>query len=106
MLQAAPGARLLIVGQAPGTRVHQTGIPWNDASGDRLRQGLALDRETFYDPARAAVSGLWPLPHPSWRNTAWLKRNPWFESTVVPALQAAVLACLDHPGPVRAEGSS
>ena len=48
-------ARLLIVGQAPGTKVHETGIPWNDASGDRLRDWLALDRETFYDVARIAI---------------------------------------------------
>ena len=48
-------ARLLIVGQAPGTRVHATGIPWNDASGDRLRLWLGLDRERFYDGARIAI---------------------------------------------------
>jgi uracil-DNA glycosylase len=46
---------LLIVGQAPGTRVHETGIPWNDRSGDRLRAWLAVDRETFYDERRIAI---------------------------------------------------
>ena len=55
VLSANPGARLLIVGQAPGTRVHETGIPWNDPSGDRLRQWLGLDREAFYDPRRIAI---------------------------------------------------
>lgn len=51
----APGARLLIIGQAPGTKVHESGIPWNDASGDRLREWLAVDRDTFYDPAKVAI---------------------------------------------------
>ncbi|HVO15680.1 MAG TPA: uracil-DNA glycosylase family protein [Alphaproteobacteria bacterium] len=55
VLRASPTARLLIVGQAPGTRVHETGIPWNDPSGDRLRQWLALDRDTFYDERRIAI---------------------------------------------------
>lgn len=50
-----PAARLLIIGQAPGTRVHKTGIPWNDPSGDRLRDWLALDRQTFYGSARLAI---------------------------------------------------
>lgn len=48
-------ARLLIAGQAPGTRVHQTGIPWNDPSGERLREWLGLDRETFYDARKVAL---------------------------------------------------
>lgn len=55
VLRAAATARLLIVGQAPGTRVHATGIPWNDASGDRLRDWLGLERETFYDERRVAI---------------------------------------------------
>lgn len=49
------GARLLIVGQAPGRRVHDTGIPWNDPSGDNLRAWLAMGRETFYDASRIAI---------------------------------------------------
>lgn len=48
-------ARILIAGQAPGLRVHESGIPFNDASGDRLRQWLAVDRDTFYDPDRLAI---------------------------------------------------
>ena len=159
-------ARLLIVGQAPGTRVHETGIPWNDRSGDRLRGWLELDRETFWDESRIAIvpAGLcypgrdsrggdlpprpecapawhgrllaplravrltlligqyaqaihlgnrrkasltgtvaaWrehlpdflPLPHPSWRNTAWLARNPWFEAELAPELRRRVRALL------------
>jgi len=155
------GARLLIIGQAPGRRVHETGIPWNDPSGDRLRAWLAIDRDTFYDSARIAIvptglcypgtvngsdlpprpecAPLWhprfraalrdvrltllvgqyaqahylgaarkntladtvrayreylptyfPLPHPSWRNTAWVTRNPWFEAMLLPALRRVV----------------
>ena len=48
-------ARLLIIGQAPGTRVHETGIPWNDPSGDRLRDWLQVDREQFYDSRQIAI---------------------------------------------------
>ena len=55
VLVAEASARLLIVGQAPGTRVHHTGIPWNDPSGDRLRQWLGLDRAQFYDARRIAI---------------------------------------------------
>ncbi|MBK8906470.1 MAG: uracil-DNA glycosylase family protein [Rhodospirillales bacterium] len=55
VLRAAASARLLIVGQAPGTRVHATGIPWNDASGDRLRLWLGLERDVFYDERRVAI---------------------------------------------------
>lgn len=166
VLRAHPKARLLIVSQAPGTRVHETGIPFNDPSGDRLRAWLAVDRETFYDerrialvpmgfcypgrdqrggdkpprpecapiwqpPIRAALPrveltllvGLYaqgfylgeerhgsltetvrawrdylprflPLPHPSWRNTAWLRKNPWFEAELLPELRTRVHALL------------
>jgi len=160
VLRASGSARLLIVGQAPGTRVHATGIPWNDPSGDRLRQWLQMEREQFYDESLIAIvpmgfcypgrgkSGdlppppdcapLWherlleqmpglelvllvgsyaqghylgrsretlgqrvqrwaefgprffPLPHPSPRNTLWLRRNPWFEAEVIPALRQRV----------------
>ena len=162
-------ARLLIVGQAPGRLVHETGIPWNDPSGEVLRAWLALDREAFYDTARVAIvptglcypgtvkgadlppcaqcAPLWqprfraalpdirltllvgsyaqafylkerrkktladtvrayrdylpeffPLPHPSWRNLAWLKRNPWFEKDVIAALRRRVKALM-RPAP-------
>lgn len=164
VLQMSEQARVLVVGQAPGTRVHETGIPWNDPSGDTLRDWLAVDRDAFYDPARFAIlpTGLcypgrgrsgdlpprpecaprwhpplraalpeirltlligahaqayylgrdrrslaervaaWrayaptqmPLPHPSPRNRLWLRRRPWFEAEVVPALRDAVRAAL------------
>lgn len=55
VLQASPQSRILIVGQAPGIKVHETGIPWNDASGKRLREWLGVDAETFYDPTRFAI---------------------------------------------------
>jgi uracil-DNA glycosylase len=158
-------ARLLIVGQAPGTKVHETGIPWNDPSGDRLRGWLGMDRATFYDESRIAIipmglcypgrlpnggdapprrecAPLWrdrlvrhmtdirltllvgsyalvhtlgpgamsarvqdyrtflpryfPLPHPSWRTTAWERRNPWFTIKAVPALRMAVAEALQR----------
>jgi uracil-DNA glycosylase len=154
--------RLLICGQAPGRLVHESGLPFNDPSGDRLRGWLGIDRDTFYGhpaigvaamafcfpgtnpkggdyPPPARCAELWrprllsqlpkveltllvggyaqawalkgerkanmtetvrawrdylptmlPLPHPSWRNTAWLKRNPWFEAEVAPYLRQRV----------------
>jgi len=155
-------ARLMIAGQAPGARVHASGIPFDDPSGDRLRDWMGIDRETFYDRNRVSIvpmafcfpgydkrgSDLPPpkvcaetwrkalltamsqveltlvvgqyaqawhieraraktltetvrnwrdhgparlhLPHPSWRNTGWLRRNPWFEEDVLPWLRAEV----------------
>ena len=55
VFRASATARLLIAGQAPGTKVHATGIPWNDPSGDRLRAWLRMDRDTFYDESRIAI---------------------------------------------------
>ncbi len=55
VLRASATARLLIVGQAPGRRVHETGIPWNDPSGDRLRAWLGMDRQQFYDGRHIAI---------------------------------------------------
>ncbi len=167
VLRAAAGARLLIVGQAPGTRVHETGIPWNDPSGDRLRQWLDINGDAFYDAGRVAIVPMgfcypgrdlnggdkpprpecapkwhpliraalpkieltllvgsyaqayylrdggkktmtetvrgWrqylprflPLPHPSWRNSGWLKKNPWFEAELVPRLRERVRRIVD-----------
>lgn len=68
ILRVSATARVLIVGQAPGTKVHETGIPWNDASGDRLRVWLGMARDDFYDDSRIAIlpTGLcYPgrLPH-------------------------------------------
>jgi uracil-DNA glycosylase len=159
-----PGARVLVAGQAPGVRVHASGRPFTDPSGERLRGWMGVDEATFYDLARVAVvpmafcfpghdarradlppppvcaatwharvmaalpevrlrillggaairwhlglrdvtaavadwkaqaaRGVWPLPHPSWRNTGWRQRHPWFEAEVVPALRAAVALAL------------
>ncbi len=174
ILRVSPTARLLVASQAPGTRVHATGLPFNDPSGDRLRSWMDVSRDVFYDEARIAIipmgfcfpghsetksdlpprreccatwhdqlfallpnitttlaigtyaqdyhvarlvtrldrplrkaakrdeliagwrefAGLQPriiaLPHPSWRNNGWLKRNPWFEADVLPMLRAEV----------------
>ena len=159
-------ARILIAGQAPGTKVHEAGIPFQDRSGDRLRDWLAIDAEAFYDRSRIAIVPMafcfpgysttgsdlpppaicaktwrsqimdhltdlrltlliggyaqkwhlgadtasnvtgtvqnWqdhlpsaiPLPHPSWRNTAWLKANPWFETDLLPVLRSRVQKAL------------
>ena len=160
-------ARVMIVGQAPGTRARETGLPFNDRSGDRLRDWLGVDRETFYGDKRLGIlpMGLcypgvddkggdlppmkicaptwhprlvpllprlelvllvgqyaqayylgakrrptltetvraWrdfgprflPLPHPSWRNTGWLKRHRWFEAEVLPETRARVKQLLE-----------
>jgi len=160
-------APVLVCGQAPGARVHALGRPFDDRSGDRLRDWLGVDRATFYDRRRfailpmafcfpgndgkggdlppprlcaatwraralaamprvrltllvgahalrwhfgdarpvaaivqdwrAAPPGVLPLPHPSWRNTGWLKRNPWFEAELVPVLRARVAALVQAP---------
>lgn len=161
-MQGLETARVLIAGQAPGKRVHASGKPFDDPSGERLRRWMGIDRAAFYDPARFAIlpmafcfpgysakgadlppppdcARLWrarllsafpkieltlligghaqrwhlgaawegsvtaavlawrahlprhlPLPHPSWRNNAWLARHPAFEAETVPWLQAAV----------------
>jgi uracil-DNA glycosylase len=165
VVQAGARARLLIVGQAPGSKVHASGVPWADDSGERLREWTGLSPETFYDaeqvaivpmgfcypgaadgadlPPRPECAPLWhprlvaalpelrltllvgvhaqrrylpqrpaptmteavrayadalpdrfPLPHPSWRSTGWMRRNPWFELEVLPALRASVREAL------------
>ena len=55
IVQAAPASRILIIGQAPGSKVHASGVPWDDDSGDRLREWTGLTREAFYDPAQVAL---------------------------------------------------
>jgi uracil-DNA glycosylase len=67
VLRGLPSARLLIISQAPGTRVHETGLSFNDRSGDRLRQWLGIDREAFYDENRVAILPMgfcYPGRHP------------------------------------------
>jgi uracil-DNA glycosylase len=168
-------ARILIASQAPGTKVHLSGMPFTDASGDRLRSWLGVTSEEFYDPENFAIVpmgfcfpgqdakgadlpprrecapawrapliaampqielvltiGLYaqawhmgetrrgsltetvqnwrevfaaparpvvlPLPHPSWRNTGWLKKNPWFEMDLLPFLKTEIRRRLTvHP---------
>ncbi|WP_299151202.1 uracil-DNA glycosylase family protein [uncultured Tateyamaria sp.] len=154
------GARILVAGQAPGARVHESGQPFTDPSGDRLRDWMGVDEATFYDRDKLAIVPMafcfpgydakgsdrpppricaqtwraaameevgdvplvlliggyaqswhlgtktnvtdtvaawrdhapraFPLPHPSWRNTGWIRKNPWFEAEVLPALRARV----------------
>ncbi|WP_439142268.1 uracil-DNA glycosylase family protein [Planktotalea sp.] len=162
VLWVSPDAkpRILIAGQAPGARVHQSGRPFTDPSGDRLRDWLQMDEATFYDASKVAIAPMafcfpgynakgsdlppppicaktwraplmeflrevpltlliggyamkwhlgktgnvsetvmdwqshapkvFPLPHPSWRNTGWLKKNPWFETDLLPVLRTRV----------------
>jgi uracil-DNA glycosylase len=162
IVRASETAQILIIGQAPGTKVHQTSIPWDDPSGKRLREWMSVSSDTFYDEQKIAImpmgfcypgkgksgdlpprkecanewhqllrermpnieltlligqyaqkhylnddyknltervkdvtsapEGIISLPHPSPRNQIWLKRNPWFEETVIPHLQAKVNA--------------
>ncbi|MEL6323585.1 MAG: uracil-DNA glycosylase family protein, partial [Pseudomonadota bacterium] len=167
ILRAAATARILIASQAPGNLAANSGTPFNDPSGDRLRDWMGVDRETFYDESKIAIvpmgfcfpgydkkggdlppmkrcaptwradvltrlprlkvtlviggyaqkwhlgdriqrtltetvqnwrvfreEGLFVLPHPSWRNTAWLKRNEWFEQDVLPELRGTLLDVL------------
>src|SRR5256712_14106436 len=80
-------ARLLIVGQAPGRRVHETGIPWNDPSGDALREWLAMDRAAFYDTSRIAIvpAGLF---YPGTGNGADLPPRPQWAPAWEPRVRA------------------
>ncbi len=165
VFQALPSARILVVGQAPGTAVHKSGIPFDDPSGERLRGWLGVSKQQFYDaskialvpmgfcypgrgkggdlPPRPECAQTWrsallahlknveltvlvgryavdwhlqpprghtltqvvagwrshlparvPLPHPSPRNTLWLRRNPWVEAELVPELQKLVVGLL------------
>ncbi len=55
VVQVSSKAQILIIGQAPGTKVHETGIPWNDPSGDRLREWMGIGKELFYNPEKIAI---------------------------------------------------
>jgi len=173
VLRVSSTARIGVFGQAPGTRVHASGVPFSDPSGERLRAWMGVSSEQFYDVSRVAIlpmgfcfPGLdakggdrpprpecapawraavlrelpdleivlligryaqdwhladykgralsetvadwrritgrrslpqyWPLPHPSWRNNAWLKNNPWFEAELLPQMQRAIARVLDR----------
>lgn len=161
LFYAGPECRIMIVGQAPGRVAEETGIVWNDRSGDRLRDWMGIDRDTFYNSGKLAIvpmdfyfpgtgkSGdlpprkdfadkwhprlldlmpdlkltilvgsyaikrylqlkssasltqvvkdyrdylpeFFPLVHPSPRNQIWMKKNPWFDQSVIPDLQKLV----------------
>ena len=90
-------ARILIIGQAPGTKVHATGIPWNDRSGDTLRGWMAVDRETFYDPDRIAILPMgfcYPgvMPSKNWKSGGDAPPRP----ECAPAWHERVLAHLPN----------
>jgi uracil-DNA glycosylase len=117
ILQADPAARLLIVGQAPGRKVHQTGIPFNDPSGDRLRQWLGVTQETFYDakllalvpmgfcyPGKGTGGDLPPRPEcaEAWRARV-LKGLPRVELTLVLGRYALDWHLKQHKGAALSE---
>lgn len=85
VLRASETARLLIVGQAPGTLVHASGIPWNDASGMRLRGWLGVDRGTFYDEAKIAIMSM-GFCYPGRGNSGDLPPRPECSATWHPRL--------------------
>ena len=102
VLQAGAGARILVIGQAPGARVHASGVPWDDASGDRLRAWMGIDKAIFYDaeqialipmglcyPGRGAGGDLPPRPEcaPLWM-AALLAKLPRIELTLLVGLHA------------------
>jgi uracil-DNA glycosylase len=87
VVQLHPSARILIAGQAPGKKVHETGLPFNDASGDRLRAWLGMSREVFYDARQIAIVPMsFCFP--------WPKRNPWFEEELIPVLRTRIVEVL------------
>ena len=89
VLRADPRARLLVVGQAPGTRVHETGIPWNDPSGEQLRDWLAMSPEEFYDISRVAIIPM-GLCYPGRGRGGDLPPRPECAPTWHPRLRAAL----------------
>jgi uracil-DNA glycosylase len=89
ILIASPSARLLIVGQAPGRRVHETGIPWNDPSGDLLREWLGMSREAFYGDSRIAIVPT-GLCYPGTVNGSDLPPRPECAPLWQPPLRAAM----------------
>ncbi len=91
VVQVSGSARLLIVGQAPGRKVHETGIPWNDASGVLLRNWLDMAPETFYDAARVAIMPM-GFCYPGKGKSGDLPPRP----ECAPAWHARLLAAMPH----------
>lgn len=97
VVQLDPRARILIVGQAPGRRVHETGVPWNDPSGVRLRQWLGVEPATFYDPSRVSIMPIgfcFPGPGPSGDLPPRPECAPQWHPRVLPFLGAIRLTIL------------
>ena len=91
VVQMAHQASIMIIGQAPGTRVHETGIPWNDPSGDTLRRWLQLSREQFYDPSLIAIMPM-GFCYPGRGKSGDLPPRP----ECAPAWHEQLLAALPH----------
>ncbi|MCC5885560.1 MAG: uracil-DNA glycosylase family protein [Gammaproteobacteria bacterium] len=89
VVQAASSATLMIIGQAPGTRVHATGIPWNDPSGDNLRSWLDVSKDVFYDPNRVAIMPM-GLCYPGRGRSGDLPPRPECAARWHPRLRAAL----------------
>ncbi|WP_415887878.1 uracil-DNA glycosylase family protein [Neptuniibacter sp. QD37_6] len=95
--QASADSKLLIIGQAPGSKVHQSGIPWDDPSGDRLREWLRLDKETFYDANKIAIMSMgfcYPGKGQSGDNPPRFECAPtWYELLLneMPSIQLTLL---------------
>lgn len=87
-------ARILIIGQAPGKKVEESGIPFHDKSGEKLMAWMGIDSQTFYSPAISIMPMDFPIVHPSPLNFRWQAKNPWFEADVVPELQNRVRSVL------------
>ena len=94
---ASPKARIVVIGQAPGRAAQESRIPWNDPSGEKLRQWMGVTDEQFYDPELISLLPMvLPLVHPSPLNFRWQAKNPWFEQEVIPALQKRVAEILKN----------
>jgi len=91
VLQISGQARILIAGQAPGRRVHESGVPFDDPSGDRLRQWLGVDRETFYNPRLFAILPM-GFCYPGTGRSGDLPPRP----ECAPAWRAPLIAALKH----------
>src|SRR5674476_1159769 len=91
VIQLNEFSKIVIISQAPSRHVHETGIPWNDASGKKLKSWMNVSDEIFYNPACISIVPIYfPLPHPSPRNQNWVKINPWFMEETVPELKKRI----------------
>ena len=91
IVQLSPSSRVLVVGQAPGSRVHETGVPFDDPSGERLRSWLGMSRDVFYDPGQVAIVPA-GLCFPGSGASGDLPPRP----ECAPAWRAQLLACLER----------